>query len=76
MKMVERQYEFISKSYMGHIYELITKIKNLEEKYEKQELNHQLELSKEKHETNILKKDMKIMKLMTSVKNTNIKKKI
>ena len=63
IKMVERQYELIGKNYMGHISELITKIKELENKNEKQLLTHQLELSKEKHENEILKKDLEIMKL-------------
>ena len=63
IKMVERQYELIGKNYMGHISELITKIKELEHKNEKQLLTHQLELSKEKHENEILKKDLEIMKL-------------
>ena len=38
VKMVERQYELIGKSYMGHISELITRVKNLEDKLEKQSL--------------------------------------
>ena len=50
MKMVERQYEFIGKSYMGYISELIIKIKDLQDKNEKQELNHQLELIQERFE--------------------------
>jgi hypothetical protein len=72
MKIIERHYELIGKNYMGHISELITKIKDLENKYEKQLLNneletqnykHKLELQKEKYENNLLKKDLEIMKL-------------
>jgi hypothetical protein len=44
MNLVQKQYEQIGKSYMGHISELITNIKELKDKYEKQELKHQLEL--------------------------------
>lgn len=56
----------------GHISELITKIKELEDKYEKQSLVHELELekvkhnlefSKEKYDHELLKKDFEIMKL-------------
>ena len=43
-KMVERQYELIGKNYMGHISELITRIKELKDKLEKQMLQHQIEL--------------------------------
>lgn len=49
MKMVEKQYAFIGKQYMGHISELITRIKELEDKNEKLLLTHQLELAREKH---------------------------
>ena len=79
MSLVQKQYEMISKNYMGHISELITKIKELEDKFEKQELKHRfemqelthtnillenkLEMQKEKYEHEILKKEMEIMKM-------------
>lgn len=44
MKMVDRQYELIGKSYMGHISELITKIKDLNHQLEILNINHQIEL--------------------------------
>ena len=79
MKMVERHYELIGKNYMGHISELITRIKELEDKYERQLLTHQieleqvkhnLELSKEKYDHELLKKDFEIIKLqMQLLKN-------
>jgi hypothetical protein len=79
MKIVERHYELIGKNYMGHISELITRIKELEDKYEKQLLTHQieleqvkhnLELSKEKYDHELLKKDFEIIKLqMQLLKN-------
>jgi hypothetical protein len=75
LKIVQKQYEQIGKSYMGHISELVTKIKELEDKYEKQELKHQLELDKvkynlelqkEKYENELLKKEVEILKLLHS----------
>ena len=54
IKIVEKQYEQIGKSYMGHIAELITKIKELENINEKLILIHELELSKEQQK-NIIK---------------------
>ena len=72
MKMVDRQYELIGKSYMGHISELITKIKDLNHQLEILNINHQIELSKSNHqiemlkgmnENILLKKDLEIMKL-------------
>jgi hypothetical protein len=79
MSLVHKQYEMISKNYMGHISELITKIKELEDKYEKQLLNHKyemqqithtntllenkLEMQREKYEHEMLKKEVEIMKM-------------
>ena len=63
MKMVDRQYELIGKSYMGHISELITKIKDLNHQLEILNINHQIELSKSNHQLEMLKKDLEIMKL-------------
>jgi hypothetical protein len=78
-KLVEKQYQQISKSYMGHISELINRIKELEDQNEKQMLKHQLETQqlihqletqqlihqnqKEKYENQLLKKELEIMKL-------------
>ena len=62
MKMVERQYEFIGKSYMAYISELIIKIKDLQDKNEKQELNHQLELIKERYEKQELNHQLELIK--------------
>jgi len=72
MKMVDKKYALIGKNYMGHISELITKIKELEHNNETQLLNCQLELSKEReknekqllnHQLELLKKDIEIIKL-------------
>lgn len=72
IKIVERHYELIGKNYMGHISELITRIKELEDKYEKEllkheleleKVNHNLELQKEKYENQLLKKDLENIKL-------------
>jgi hypothetical protein len=61
MKMVERQYELIGKSYMGHISELITKIKELEDRLEKERLQHEIELQYERHKNEIKNKDIEIL---------------
>ena len=61
LKMVERQYELIGKSYMGHISELITRIKDLEDKLEKQTLQHQIELQHEKHQIELQNKDLELL---------------
>lgn len=63
MKLVDKQYQQIGNSYMGHISELITKIKELENKIEKQSLTYELGMEKMKHENEILKKDTEIIKL-------------
>ena len=54
LKMVEKQYELIGKSYMGHISELITKNKELEDKLIKEALMFQNELKNEKHKNELL----------------------
>jgi hypothetical protein len=72
-KLVEHQYTMIGKNYMGHVSELITKIKELEDKYEKILLTHKIELQnethareiqREKYENELLKKDIEIMKIL------------
>jgi len=60
MKIIEKQYELIGKSYMGHISELITKIKDLENKLEKQTLQQQIELQNEIHKNELLNKDLQL----------------
>ena len=77
--LVQKQYEMIGRNYMGHISELVTKIKELEDMYEKQQLNHtiemqkvehnniilqnKLEIQKEKYDHELLKKEVEIMKM-------------
>lgn len=63
IKLVERQYDFIGKSYMGHVSELITKIKDSDHQLEILKNNHQIEISKVTHQLEMLKKDLEIMKL-------------
>lgn len=81
--LVERQYEMIGRNYMGHISELVTRIKELEDKYEKELLNHKLEMQqlqhnntilqnklemqKEKYEHDILKKEVEIMRMQMRI---------
>ena len=74
---IERQYELIGKSYMGHISELITKIKNLEDKLEKQELHHTIELQNEKHKIELQSKEIEILNYklkISEMQHTNINK--
>jgi hypothetical protein len=74
MKIISEKYDHIGKKYSGHVSELITKIKDLEDKYEKQELKHnnelqtvmyEKELQKHQYENELLKKDYEILKLQT-----------
>ena len=46
---------------MGHISELITRIKELEDKLEKQTLQHQIELQNEKHKIELQNKDLQLL---------------
>jgi len=78
ISLIERQYEMIGRNYMGHISELVTRIKELEDKYERELLNHKLEMQqlqhnnillqnklemqKEKYEHELLKKEVELMK--------------
>lgn len=72
MELVKDKYETIGKKYAGHISELITKLKDMENNYEKMELRYKMENEKLTYENNILKvmnkneileKDLEIMKL-------------
>jgi len=81
-KIIEKQYMQLSKSYIGHVSELSSRIKELEDKNEKQELQHQNELLKsqkeiqelkhkheiltKEYEYNLLKKELELMKAMRS----------
>jgi len=62
MPKIKKQYESISKSYVGHIAEAITRINELESKHANELLKKDLELVNEKHLNEMLKKDMEIMK--------------
>jgi hypothetical protein len=77
INLVQKQYEQIGHNYMGHISELVTKIKDLEDKYEKLQLNHTIDLQKERHErelqkekyeNELLKKEVELMKLQLKYK--------
>ena len=77
--LVQKQYELIGKNYMGHSSELITQIKELQEKHETEklkyaielqkeqflnkQLTHQLELQTEKFHHEMLKKDFEMLKM-------------
>jgi hypothetical protein len=60
--LVQKQYEMIGHNYMGHISELVTKIKDLENKYEKLELNHMLEMQKREHDIILLNNKLEFQK--------------
>uniref|UniRef100_A0A6C0C9C7 Bro-N domain-containing protein n=1 Tax=viral metagenome TaxID=1070528 RepID=A0A6C0C9C7_9ZZZZ len=71
LPMIKKQYQQIGKSYIGHIAELVTKIKTLESERELTKEKHVNELMKEKyhndlmkekHENEMMKKDIEIMK--------------
>lgn len=85
MKLVEKQYQMIAKNYMGHISELITKVKDLEDKIEKQklehaleigEIKHKLEIDASKHENEMLKKEAEILQMQLAKQKQQIKKTI
>ena len=59
--IIREQYEQLSKSYAGHYTELIQKINDLENKLEKQQLKHQIELEKYKNDCAIRDKDIEIL---------------
>lgn len=68
---IKKQYESIGKSYIGHVAELVSKIKDLESERELMKEKHANELAKErhanemlieKHQNEILKKDLELMK--------------
>lgn len=63
IKIVEKQYQQISKSYMGHVTELVNQIKELSTQNELQKLTYENELQKERYEKELLKKDVEILKL-------------
>jgi hypothetical protein len=60
ISLVEKQYQLIGKNYMGYISELITKIKELEEKNNILLLNHHIELQFEKHASELKNKDIEL----------------
>lgn len=83
MKLVEKQYQMIAKNYMGHISELITKVKDLEDKLEKQklehaleigEIKHKLEMNTSRHENEMLKKEAEILQMQLAQQKQSIKK--
>lgn len=76
MNLISEKYEYIGKKYSGHISELITKIKELENNLEKQSLIYEKEkilleynLQKEKYEHELLKKNYEILLIKKSYNN-------
>lgn len=74
MKIIEMQYENISRKYIGHVSELMTRLKEADEKAEKVELVHKLELQKVQHEKEIQKEKYELM--IEKSENSLLKKEI
>ena len=62
MKLIKKQFEQIGTLYIGHISELVIKIKNLENATELEREKHKNELLKEKHENELLKERYELLK--------------
>jgi len=69
MPLVKKQFEQISANYIGHISELVTKIKELEAKIEMMELKHKNELMEEKHRREMIEKDMRYKEEIYALKD-------
>jgi len=61
LKTILKQYQVIGKSYMGHVSELVTKIKKLEMDIEQK--NHEIEIERKNHELAIQKMAAEILML-------------
>ena len=77
IKFVKEQYGIISKLYLGHVADLVNKIKEkdneialMKERHEKELAieRHKNELLAEKHENELLKKEVEILKMKTKTK--------
>jgi hypothetical protein len=89
MTIIKEQYEMISQAYVGHINELIVKLKDKDNEIEllmkenelneekfKNELNEEKfknELNQEKFKNELLKKDLEIMRLCNKSEQTSFK---
>lgn len=62
MKVIVKQYEQIGKAYIGHISELVTKIKDLERDIEMTKVKHENDILKEKNEVTKEKHENEVMK--------------
>ena len=67
-ELVTEQYQQIGKAFMGHISEFVTRIKDLEQSMNVQKLRFELELQKDRHENELLRKDLEITQLRLSLK--------
>ncbi len=79
-KIVSEKYNHIGKKYAGHISELITKIKDLEEQNQKLELNHKIELceyeknlQKEQYENKLKDSQLEMLQYKILLLQNNIK---
>lgn len=71
-KIISEKYNHIGKKYTGHISELITKIKNLEDINQKQELNHKIELQKQQYENKLKDSQLEILQYKILMLQNNI----
>jgi|688.fasta_scaffold216641_2 hypothetical protein len=69
--IIGNQYEMIGKKYIGHISELINKIKELESRNEIIEERHKNEIMEERHKNEILKKDVEILEMRYKLATIN-----
>ena len=59
--IVKEKYNHMGKKYAEHISELITRIKELEEINQKQELNHKIDMQKEQYENKLKDSQLEMM---------------
>ena len=72
-KIISEKYNHIGKKYAGHVSELITKIKELEEINQKQKLNYMIELQKEQYENKLKDSQLEMMQYKILLLQNNIK---
>ena len=76
MKLIKKQFEQIGTSYIGHISELVIKIKNLENAMELEKEKHKNELEKEKHKNELLKEQHEVALLRKELEISKLRFKI
>jgi dynactin complex subunit len=69
---VKKQYELIGKRYMGHISEVVNRIKELEQKNANQLLEHRVELSEAMHRNMMKDKELEMKDMALGLKDKDI----